>query len=55
MTQETERAIRAFAYYFEINQKETEFWIKQWRLGSSTKIKPPNKYPDEKDTTNEKR
>lgn len=46
ITEETERAIRAFAYYFDINQKETEFWLNQWRLSTLTKTKPNNKYPE---------
>lgn len=49
LTEETERAIRAFAYYFNVDQKETEFWMKQWSLSELTKTKPNNKYPD--DTT----
>ena len=44
---DTERAIRAFAYYFEINQKDTEFWLRQWELSTLTKSKPTNKYPEE--------
>lgn len=46
ITEETERAIRAFAYYFDINQKETELWLNQWRLSTLTKSKPINKYPE---------
>ena len=45
---ETERAIRAFAYYHEIDQKSTEFWLRQWELSTLTKTRPTNKYPDEK-------
>ena len=46
LTEDAERAIRAFAYYFDIDQKSTEFWIKQWRLSAIPKSKPVNKYPE---------
>lgn len=47
LTPEAERAIRAFAYYFSVDEKQTEFWIKQWKLSNLTKTKPDNKYPKE--------
>lgn len=50
ISQETERAIRAFAYYHNVSEKETEFWIKQWRLSELTKVKPKNKYPENEST-----
>lgn len=46
LTEDAERAIRAFAYYHDIDQKSTEFWIKQWSLSAIPKSKPVNKYPE---------
>lgn len=40
ISEETDRTIRAFAYYFGIDEKEMEFWLKQWRLSTLTKTKP---------------
>ena len=41
LTTDTERAIRAFAAYFEIHdQKEIDFWLKQWKLSNLTVTKP---------------
>ena len=51
ISEETERAIRAFAYYFSVDEKETEFWISQWKLSKLTKSKPNNKYPNEQGNT----
>lgn len=53
LSPETERAIRAFAYYFEIDQKSTEFWIKQYSLSTLPKTKPTNKYPEQTKTKDE--
>lgn len=40
ISEETDRAIRAFAYYFGIDEQEMEFWLKQWKLSTLTKNKP---------------
>jgi len=40
LSEETERAVRAFGHYFEVDQKEMEFWIRQWTLSDLTKTKP---------------
>lgn len=49
-SEETERAIRAFAYYHNVDQESTEFWLKQWRLSTIPKNKPVNKYPENEST-----
>lgn len=50
LSEETERAVRAFAAYVEAKQEDLEFWIKQWRLSGPLNKTKPNK-KDEIHTT----